>query len=207
MILLIDNYDSFTYNLYQQIGAFTKEIHVVRNNKITIEEIKRSNPTSIVLSPGPGRPEDAGICIEVIKNFYKEIPILGICLGHQSISQAFGANIISAKEIMHGKGSAITHSGTGIFEKLPPTINVMRYHSLAVEQESLPVELQVVASTEDGEIMAIQHRDYPVYGLQFHPESIGTEEGSKLTEYFLTKCHSPQKGGRNDEGIFAKASQ
>lgn len=207
MILLIDNYDSFTYNLYQQIGAFYKEIHVVRNNKITMEEIKRLKPSGIVLSPGPGRPEDAGICIDVIKNFYQVVPILGICLGHQSVAQAFGANIISAKEIMHGKGSAITHSGTGIFEKLPPTINVMRYHSLAVEHESLPAELQVLASTEDGEIMAIQHKDYPVFGLQFHPESIGTEEGSKFIEFFLNTCHSPQKGGRNDEGVFTKASQ
>jgi anthranilate synthase component II len=203
MILLIDNYDSFTYNLYQQIGTFHKEIHVVRNNKITIKEIKRLNPTGIVLSPGPGRPEDAGICIDVIKNFYRDIPILGICLGHQSIAYAFGARIISAKEIMHGKVSSITHSGTGIFENLPPTFNVMRYHSLAVEQESLPDEFQVLAFTEDGEIMAIQHRDYPIFGLQFHPESIGTEEGSKLIQFFLTA----QKGGSKDESIFAKASR
>ncbi|WP_163099490.1 anthranilate synthase component II [Peribacillus alkalitolerans] len=209
MILLIDNYDSFTYNLYQQIGAFYKEIQVVRNNKITIEEIKRLNPTGIVLSPGPGRPEDAGICIDIIKNFYQHVPILGICLGHQLIAYAFGANIISAKEIMHGKVSSINHNGLGIFKSLPPTINVMRYHSLAVEHKSLPEKLNVLASTEDGEIMAIQHRDYRVIGLQFHPESIGTENGATLIQYFLSLCESQsnKKGGSNDEGIFAKASR
>ncbi|MDO4556248.1 MAG: aminodeoxychorismate/anthranilate synthase component II [Lachnospiraceae bacterium] len=185
MILLIDNYDSFTYNLYQYMGIFDKNIKVVRNDKITIEEIEQLNPERIVLSPGPKSPKEAGICIEAVKHFYRTKPILGICLGHQSIGAAFGGTICYAKELYHGKQSLIEHNKTSIFEGVPSPIHVARYHSLAVEEESLPEELEVLARTEDGEIMAMTHRDYPVIGLQFHPESIYTDHGKKMVENFL----------------------
>ena len=185
MILLIDNYDSFTYNLYQYMGIFEKDIKVVRNDKITIEEIEQLDPDRIVLSPGPKSPKEAGICIDVVRHFYKKKPILGICLGHQSIGAAFGAEIIHAKELMHGKQSLIEHDGKGVFEGIPSPVHVARYHSLAVQKESLPECLVVTAETEDGEIMAVRHKKYPVYGLQFHPESIYTEHGKRMIENFL----------------------
>lgn len=185
MILLIDNYDSFTYNLYQQVGAFHSDIHVVRNDKITITEIEAMKPEYIILSPGPGRPEDAGIMIELIQAFYKTIPILGICLGHQAIASAFGGDVIGAKEIMHGKKSVISHYNRSVFIDLPEHVEVMRYHSLAVDRNTLPSDLQVEAVTEDGEIMAISHKNYPIVGIQFHPESIGTETGSQMIRNFL----------------------
>ena len=174
MILLIDNYDSFTYNLYQYIGTFTSDIQVVRNDKITIQEIRELKPEKIVLSPGPKSPKEAGICMDVVKEFYDSIPILGICLGHQCIGEAFGGVVSYAKELFHGKQSEITHDG-----------QVARYHSLAVQKESLPECLVVTAETEDGEIMAVRHKKYPVYGLQFHPESIYTEHGKRMIENFL----------------------
>ena len=185
MILLIDNYDSFTYNLYQYIGIFADDILVVRNDKITIAEIRAMNPDRIILSPGPKSPAEAGICIDVVKEFFDKIPILGICLGHQSIGAAFGGTISYAKELYHGKQSQISHDGTSVFAGIPDGIKVARYHSLAVLEESLPKCLKVLAQTRDGEIMAMRHVDYPVVGLQFHPESIYTEHGKRMIENFI----------------------
>jgi len=185
MILMIDNYDSFTFNLYQYIGTFTQDIKVVRNDKITIGEIRELHPDKIVLSPGPKSPKEAGICMDVVKEFYREIPILGICLGHQCIGEAFGGVVSYAKELYHGKQSLIAHDGTGIFQGIESPIQVARYHSLAVQKDSLPECLVVTAETEDGEIMAMRHKDYPVAGLQFHPESIYTQHGKRMIENFL----------------------
>ncbi len=185
MILLIDNYDSFTYNLYQYLGEVEQEIIVKRNDDITVEEIEALNPTAIVISPGPGRPEEAGISMEVIQSFYKKIPILGICLGHQAIGAVFGANVVGAKQIMHGKTSQIDHTGTDLFTRQEQPLTAMRYHSLVVERESLSEELEITAtSLDDGEIMAFKHKQYPLYGLQFHPESIGTKIGKQLLHEF-----------------------
>ncbi|MCT4476713.1 aminodeoxychorismate/anthranilate synthase component II [Bacillus sp. BA3] len=185
MILLIDNYDSFTYNLYQYLGEVEKEIVVKRNDEITLAEIEELNPMAIVISPGPGRPEDAGISMEIIRNFYEKVPLLGICLGHQAIGAVFGANVVGAKQIMHGKTSVIEHDGTGVFAKQDLQFHVMRYHSLVVERASLPDELTVTAvALDDGEIMALKHQEFPLYGLQFHPESIGTKIGKELLHQF-----------------------
>ena len=185
MILLIDNYDSFTYNLYQYVGIFQKNIEVVRNDKISIEEIRQMDPERIILSPGPRTPMEAGICMDLVKEFYRSKPILGICLGHQSIGAAFGARIVHARELMHGKQSVICHEGQSIFSGIPSPIKVARYHSLAVEEKSLPDDFTILARTEDGEIMAMQHRDFPLIGIQFHPESIFTEYGKRMIENFL----------------------
>ncbi|MDD5949304.1 MAG: aminodeoxychorismate/anthranilate synthase component II [Lachnospiraceae bacterium] len=185
MILLIDNYDSFTYNLYQYIGIFRPDIKVVRNDQITIEEIRELNPDHIVLSPGPKSPSEAGICMDVVKELYRDYPILGICLGHQSIGAAFGGVVTYAKSLFHGKQSLVTHDGSGLFEGIPSPIRVARYHSLAVQEDTLPECLVVNSRTEDGEIMAMSHREFPVYGIQFHPESIYTEHGKKMIENFL----------------------
>ena len=186
MILLIDNYDSFTYNLYQYFGTFINDIKVVRNDKITIEEIEEMNPDKIVLSPGPKAPKDAGICMEAVKHFMGKKPILGICLGHQCIGEALGGTVSYAKAIFHGKQSKIEHDSTGIFQGIPSPIKVARYHSLAVQNEDLPDCLKVIAKTADGEIMAMQHKEYPVIGLQFHPESIYTEHGKRIIENFVS---------------------
>lgn len=186
MILMIDNYDSFTYNLYQYIGVFQEDIRVIRNDKITVEEIKEMNPERIILSPGPKSPKEAGICLDVVKEFYDKKPMLGICLGHQCIGEAFGGKVSYAKALFHGKKSRIIHEGTGIFEGIESPVFVARYHSLAVMEEELPSCLRVTARTEDGEIMAIQHKKFPVYGLQFHPESIYTEHGKRMIENFLS---------------------
>ncbi|MCM1053936.1 MAG: aminodeoxychorismate/anthranilate synthase component II [Bacteroides sp.] len=186
MILLIDNYDSFSYNLYQLIGAVNPDIRVIRNNETTPSEIEKAKPEKIIISPGPGRPEDAGICIETIKNCGTHIPILGVCLGHQSICRAFGGKVGYAKQLMHGKMSKIkVDNNTLLFKGLPEYIEAARYHSLAAEEETLPEELTVTARTEDGEIMAVQHKIYPVYGVQFHPESILTPMGKTIIENFL----------------------
>lgn len=184
MILLMDNYDSFTYNLYQYFCEADVEVNVVRNDVITVNEIEKMNPEAIVISPGPGLPKQAGNCIEIIQHFYKQIPILGICLGHQAITEAFGGSLRQAKEIKHGKTSLVTHNGKGIFNQLPNPLEVMRYHSYVSNE--LPDELEVVsASMEDDEIMAIRHKEYPVFGVQFHPESIGTTTGKTMILNFL----------------------
>lgn len=188
MILLLDNYDSFTYNLYQYFSELDVDIKVIRNDQITIPEIKQLRPEAIIISPGPGLPDKAGICIEVVKHFYTEVPILGVCLGHQVIGEALGGKVIPAKQIMHGKTSLVTHQGSYVFKHLSDPIEVMRYHSYVVDQETLPEGLEVVAhAIEDGEIMAIKHREYPLYGLQFHPESIGTLAGKQMIQNFINE--------------------
>lgn len=184
MILLIDNYDSFSYNLYQLIGQIDDDINVFRNDKITLDEISRLNPSMILLSPGPGRPEDAGICIDIVKEFYDKIPILGVCLGHQSICMAFGGVISYASELMHGKSSIISLSDDLIFEGLNKEITVGRYHSLSLKDKTLPKELKVIARSDDGEVMAVKHEKFNVYGLQFHPESILTPDGLSILTNF-----------------------
>lgn len=184
MILLIDNYDSFSYNLYQLIGQIDDDIKVFRNDKITLDEISKLNPSMIVLSPGPGRPEDAGICIDIVKEFYDKIPILGVCLGHQSICMAFGGVISYASELMHGKSSIISLSDDLIFKGLDKEITVGRYHSLSLKDKTLPKELKVIARSDDGEIMAVKHEKFNVYGLQFHPESILTPDGLSILTNF-----------------------
>lgn len=186
MILLIDNYDSFTYNLYQQIASLGTEVEVVRNDAITIEGIRALQPQAIVLSPGPGTPDEAGICLEVVTQLQKEFPILGICLGHQTIVQAFGGEIIQAKEIMHGRMSPLMHKKEGLLIDCSFETEVMRYHSLVANGENFPhILLHVDAVTEDGEIMACHHRSLPIYGLQFHPESYHTDEGNQMIQAFL----------------------
>ena len=186
MILLIDNYDSFSYNLYQLIGSVEPDIKVIRNDDCTIEEIEKMEPEALILSPGPGRPEDAGVCIEVIKYFAGKIPILGVCLGHQAICKAFGGTVSYAKELMHGKQKMIYQTGENkIFAGMEKAFPAARYHSLAALKETLPPELRVTAQSEDGEVMAVEHREYPVYGLQFHPESVMTPDGRKMIENFL----------------------
>ena len=185
MILLIDNYDSFSYNLYQLIGEIDSDIKVVRNDKVTIEEIEQMNPDRIVVSPGPKSPKEAGICMEAIKHFAGKKPILGICLGHQCIGEAFGATVSYAKQLFHGKQSLIEHDGSSIFTGIDSPINVARYHSLAIIEETLPDCLEVIARTADGEIMAVKHKEYKIVGMQFHPESIYTEHGKRLVENFI----------------------
>ena len=185
MILMIDNYDSFVYNLYQYIGIFDSDIRVIRNDKLTLEDIHRMAPERIVLSPGPKAPKDAGICLDVVKEFQDKIPILGICLGHQTIGQALGATVSYAKELYHGKQSLIYHKGNSIFTDIDSPIKVARYHSLSVLKEGLPDCLEVLAETDDGEIMAMRHREYPVVGMQFHPESIYTQHGKRMIENFF----------------------
>ena len=184
MILLIDNYDSFSYNLYQLIGQIDDDIKVFRNDKITLDEISKLNPSMILLSPGPGRPEDAGLCIDIVKEFYDKIPILGVCLGHQSICIAFGGVISYASELMHGKSSIISLSDDLIFKGLDKEITVGRYHSLSLNDETLPKELKLIARSDDGEIMAVKHEKFNVYGLQFHPESILTPDGLSILTNF-----------------------
>lgn len=186
MILLIDNYDSFTYNLVQQFQSLGAVVKVVRNDEITIEEIQKMKPNAIVLSPGPGTPDEAGICIDVVKHLYTDYPILGICLGHQVIAQAFGAKVVGAREIIHGRCSTLNHNSEGLFDECSPATEVMRYHSLTVDLESIEgTPLQVHAEVSDGTIMAIKHRGHPIFGLQFHPESFATVEGNNMIRSFL----------------------
>ena len=186
MILLIDNYDSFSYNLYQLVGEINPDIKVVRNDEICICDIEKLAPSHIIISPGPGRPIDAGICEEVIGYFAGKIPILGVCLGHQAICETFGGKVTYAKELMHGKKSRVTiDNNCKLFMGLPDKIDVARYHSLAAERKSLPDSLQIIATTEDKEIMAVAHKEYEVYGVQFHPESILTPEGKKILANYL----------------------
>ena len=193
MILLIDNYDSFSYNLYQLIGSLEPDIRVIRNDAMTVEEIAALNPAGIILSPGPGRPEDAGVCIKVVRQLGGRFPILGVCLGHQAICEAFGATVTFAKELMHGKQSmAELDTATPLFAGLPPQVPVARYHSLAADPDTIPACLQVTARVANGEVMAVQHTTHPIFGVQFHPESIMTPDGPAMLKNFieLTKQHS-----------------
>ncbi|MFD0621241.1 aminodeoxychorismate/anthranilate synthase component II [Paenibacillus sp. GCM10027629] len=185
MILVIDNYDSFTYNLVQYLGELGEEVVVHRNDEIDIAGIEALNPDHILISPGPCTPNEAGISMEVIAYFKGKIPILGVCLGHQSIGQVFGGNVIRAEKLMHGKTSEMHHNGAGLFEGLPSPFTATRYHSLIVEGESLPDCLEITAETADGEIMGLRHREYPIVGLQFHPESIMTDHGHRMLSNFL----------------------
>ena len=188
MILLIDNYDSFSYNLYQLIGEINPDIKVIRNDEMTVEEIAELAPSHIILSPGPGRPEDAGIIIEAAKTLGRTIPLLGVCLGHQAICAAFGATVTYAKQLMHGKQSiAKLDTKSTLFRGCPQEAPVARYHSLAADAATSPEELIVTAQTADGEVMAVEHREYPIYGVQFHPESILTPDGSRMLRNFLKK--------------------
>ena len=193
MILLIDNYDSFSYNLYQLIGSLEPDIRVIRNDAMTVEEIAALNPVGIILSPGPGRPEDAGVCIKVVRQLGGRFPILGVCLGHQAICEAFGATVTFARELMHGKQSmAELDTATPLFAGLPPQVPVARYHSLAADPDTIPACLQVTARVANGEVMAVQHTTHPIFGVQFHPESIMTPDGPVILKNFieLTKQHS-----------------
>ncbi len=186
MILLIDNYDSFSYNLYQLIGSVDKNIKVIRNDECTVDEIEMMSPEALILSPGPGRPGDAGVCIEAVKFFAGKLPMLGVCLGHQAICEAFGGTVSYAKKLMHGKQSKVYQGGTGrLFKGLGPQFKAARYHSLAAEAESLPPELKITAEADDGEIMALEHVKYPIFGVQFHPESVMTPDGRKMIENFM----------------------
>ena len=188
MILLIDNYDSFSYNLYQLIGTLTSDIKVIRNDEMTVEEIEALNPAKIILSPGPKSPADCGNCKEILKRMAGKVPILGVCLGHQIIGHVFGATVKKGNRPMHGKVTAITTDGTGLFQNLPDTYQVTRYHSLVISDEKFPEELQVNARSEDGVIMGIRHRKMPVYGVQFHPEAVLTEYGHELLRNYTKIC-------------------
>jgi anthranilate synthase component 2 len=186
MILLIDNYDSFSYNLFQLLGSLQPDIKVIRNDEMTVEEIEALDPQAIILSPGPGKPADSGICIDVVKELGHRTPILGVCLGHQAIFEAYGGTVSYAKELMHGKSSEVMPDlDNPLFQGLDPMIEVARYHSLAGLEETLPEELEITARTIDGEVMAVSHREYPVHGLQFHPESILTPDGVMILANFL----------------------
>ena len=185
MLLMIDNYDSFTYNLVQYLGELGQEVKVVRNDELDVAAIEALAPERIVISPGPRTPNEAGVSLDVIRRFAGRVPLLGVCLGHQAIGQAFGGRVVHAKTLMHGKVSAVHHAGTGIFAGLPSPYNATRYHSLAIERSSCPADLEITAWTDDGEIMGVRHRTLPVEGVQFHPESILTEHGHALLANFL----------------------
>jgi len=184
---MIDNYDSFTYNIVQYFGELGEDVRVYRNDEISIADIEALNPDRICISPGPKAPAQAGISVEVLKHFAGKKPILGVCLGHQAIGEAFGGKVIRAKQVMHGKTSVIAHTGVGVFKNLPSPFTVIRYHSLAIERASLPSCLEVTAWTDDGEIMGVRHREYDIEGVQFHPESILSEHGHALLKNFLER--------------------
>jgi anthranilate synthase component II len=197
MLIVIDNYDSFTYNLVQYLGELAAEfpvaadIKVFRNDKISIDEIRALKPKAVVISPGPGRPEDAGISLELIEQLGQELPILGVCLGHQSIGQVFGGKIVSAPELMHGKTSLVTHTGVGVFQGLENPLTATRYHSLVIDRETCPDVLEITAWVDDGTIMGVRHRNYPqIQGVQFHPESVLTSSGKQLLRNFLQQLQS-----------------
>ncbi|NGQ96410.1 aminodeoxychorismate/anthranilate synthase component II [Brevibacillus sp. SYP-B805] len=193
MIIMIDNYDSFTYNLVQYVGEMGEELRVYRNDQITIEEIERLAPDYLMISPGPCTPNEAGISMEVIRHFAGRVPILGVCLGHQSIGQVFGGRVVRAERLMHGKTSEIHHDGKTIFRDIPSPFEAARYHSLIIEEETLPDVLEVSARTAEGEIMAVRHRQYAIEGVQFHPESIITQFGKQLLKNFLTQYEGAGK--------------
>ncbi|MEM6915340.1 MAG: aminodeoxychorismate/anthranilate synthase component II [Verrucomicrobiota bacterium] len=186
MLLVIDNYDSFTYNLVQYFGELGAEMEIYRNDQITLDEIHEKSPERICISPGPCTPTEAGISCEVIREFGKSVPLFGVCLGHQSIGQVFGGDVVRAERLMHGKTSPVLHGGNGIFEGLPSPFEATRYHSLIVKRETFPDCLEITAETEEGEIMGLRHKELPIYGVQFHPESILTAEGKKLLKNFLS---------------------
>jgi anthranilate synthase component 2 len=185
MLLMIDNYDSFTYNLVQYFGELGQDVHTVRNDELDLQAITALNPERIVISPGPCSPAEAGISVPVLQYFAGRLPILGVCLGHQAIGAAFGGHIVRARQIMHGKTSPVRHDAKGVFADLPSPYTVVRYHSLAIERDTLPACLEMTAQTEDGEIMGVRHRHFAIEGVQFHPESIETEHGHKLLQNFL----------------------
>ena len=185
MLLLIDNYDSFTYNLVQYLGELGADVHVHRNDALTLEQIAAWEPAAIVISPGPCTPNEAGISVPLIQRFAGKIPILGVCLGHQAIGQAFGGKIVRAERVMHGKVSPVTHDGRGVFAELPSPFTATRYHSLAIERTTMPACLAITATADDGEVMGVRHREWPVEGVQFHPEAILTEHGHALLRNFL----------------------
>jgi len=185
VILMIDNYDSFTYNLVQYLGILGADVKVRRNDQVTLEEIETMAPERLVISPGPGIPQTSGIIVPLIQRFYQQVPILGVCLGHQAVAVALGGKGVRAGRLMHGKVSEIHHDGQGVFHDVPDPFTATRYHSLAVEEATLPSSLEITARAEDGEIMGVRHKDYPVHGIQFHPESILTEEGMRILENFL----------------------
>jgi anthranilate synthase component 2 len=184
-IILIDNYDSFTFNLYHYLSSLNVDVDVIRNDKITSKEILKKKYNKIVISPGPGNPNQSGNCIQIVKSLYKKLPILGVCLGHQIIGQVFGSRIVQAKKLMHGKTSKIISKKSGILKNLPKTFEATRYHSLIIDKKSLSMDLEITAETKDGLIMGIQHRKYNVHGVQFHPESIKTKIGIKILENFI----------------------
>lgn len=194
MILLIDNYDSFTYNLEQMLREIHDDVKVVRNDELTVDEIKTLQPAGIVLSPGPGHPKEAGICMQVIEELSGQLPILGICLGMQAMAEVFGAQVVHAREIVHGKAQAVFHENTPIFKDMPNPFQAARYHSLCVEQNSLSADLRLTAKTKDGQVMAIGHATHPTFGLQFHPESILTENGYTMLRAFAEICQSGGEG-------------
>ena len=187
MLLMIDNYDSFTYNIVQYFGELGEDVRTVRNDEISLEQIADMNPDRICISPGPKSPKDAGVSVDVLKEFKGKKPILGVCLGHQAIGEAFGGRIIRAKQVMHGKTSKIAHTGEGVFKGLPSPFTVIRYHSLAIERASLPSCLEVTAWTDDGEIMGVRHKEFDIEGVQFHPESILSEHGHAMLKNFLER--------------------
>jgi anthranilate synthase/aminodeoxychorismate synthase-like glutamine amidotransferase len=189
MLVMIDNFDSFTYNLYQYLMQMGAEVRVLRNNRLTVDELEALEPRGLVISPGPGRPEDAGITVPAVQRFSGRIPILGVCLGHQAIGLAFGARVVPAARLMHGKTSAVTADGRMLFQGIQNPFAAMRYHSLAVERRSLPDCLEVTAESEDGEVMGLRHRSHPTEGVQFHPESIMTTVGKRLLRNFLKMTH------------------
>jgi anthranilate synthase component 2 len=187
MLLMIDNYDSFTYNIVQYFGELGEDVHTVRNDEITLDQIADMNPDRICISPGPKSPKDAGVSVDVLKTFKGKLPILGVCLGHQAIGEAFGGKIIRAKQVMHGKTSKVAHTGEGVFKGLPSPFTVIRYHSLAIDRASLPPCLEVTAWTDDGEIMGVRHKEFDIEGVQFHPESILSEHGHAMLKNFLER--------------------
>lgn len=188
MLLMIDNYDSFTYNLVQYFGELGENVRTFRNDEITLEEINALKPDRICLSPGPCSPKEAGICVDLLQQFAGKLPILGVCLGHQAIGEAFGGKVIRAQQVMHGKTSPINHTGVGVFKDLPNPFTVIRYHSLAIERNSIPDCLEITAWTDDGEIMGVRHKDYDIEGVQFHPESILSEHGHALLRNFVQRA-------------------
>ena len=189
MILMIDNYDSFTYNLVQYLGELGQDLKVYRNDAITVAQIKKMKPKQIVISPGPGNPKEAGVSLEIIRELGAEIPILGVCLGHQCIGEAYQGKVVGATRLMHGKTSPIFHNGKGIFKGLDNPFIATRYHSLVIKRDTIPACLEITAETDEGEIMGVRHREYPIWGVQFHPESILTENGRTIVKNFLELSH------------------